>query len=209
MAKQDAGAIALRKLDLKRDLKPYFTAARRPALLDVPEFRFLAVDGEGAPESGSFSSAIEGLYAVAYGSRFAAKAELGLDFPVMPLEGLWWSPGDAFDLESRDRWRWQLIVLVPPELPEAFIRGQQERAFARKPVDSIRRVQLVTIREGLSAQVLHLGPYAAETPTIAALHDFIAARSLRPRGPHHEIYLGDPRRAAPEKLRTIIRQPVA
>ena len=168
-------------VDLKVELKPLYTAHAEPELVGVPELPFLMVDGHGAPGGDAFADAIKTLYGAAFRIRFALKRE-GVEFKVMPLEGLY-SP-DALD--------WTLMIAQPPEVTEELAGD----------------VRLERFEEGLAVQVLHVGPYDQEAPTIARLHAAIAELGYAPAGRHHEIYLGDPRRCAPERLRTILRQAV-
>jgi hypothetical protein len=198
------------KIDLKRQLKAVYTAKAAPALVDVPEIAFLMVDGRGDPNtSAEYRDALESLYAVAYAAKFGAK-EAGNDFVVMPLEGLWWADDmEAFTVDSgREAWRWTAMIALPESVDEALVAEAVAAAGSKKPLPALGLLRFERFREGRAAQVLHVGPYAAEKPTIERLHDFIASEGLERRGKHHEVYLGDPRRTAPERLRTIIRQPV-
>ena len=195
--------------------------ANEVRFIDVPEMSFLVVDGEGEPstppeQDGSFQQALQALYALSYGLRFGLKAE-GIEFTVAPLEALWWTddgPGVVPTSSTVSRtWHWRALIWQPdlatPELVERFrIEAERKAAAKKEPRPGLARVRLERWREGPSAQVLHIGPYDAEEPTIARLHEAIGARGLRLRGRHHEIYLGDPRRTAPSRLRTILRQPV-
>jgi hypothetical protein len=199
-------------LDLRRERRELYTAARTPAIVDVPELPYLVIDGHGDPNTApAYSEAVSALYTVAYTIRFALKrGPAALDAPVMPLEGLWWTADmGTFTTEDKSAWDWTMMIAVPPLVDGAFVADARAAAAGKKRLPGIERVRLQQYREGRAAQVLHVGPYSAEGPTIAALHAFIAAQGLEPSGKHHEIYLGDPGRTAPEKLRTIIRQPVA
>lgn len=184
-------------------------AVGRPEIVEVPELNFLMVDGRGAPEtSNDFQAAIGALYPLAYGAKFALKRS-GVETRVMPLEALWWtSSSGAFVPEELDKWRWTAMIMQPEPVTADLIDKVRADAMRKKPNPILAKVELKAFREGLCAQVMHLGPYSAEKPTIEKLHAFIAAEGYRLSGKHHEIYLGDPRRAAPEKLRTIIRQPI-
>ncbi len=181
----------------------------RPEMVDVPEFNFLMVDGRGAPEtSNDFQDAIGALYPLAYGAKFALKRS-GVEFRVMPLEALWWtSSSGAFVPDERQRWRWTAMIMQPGAVTSELIEKVRADAMRKKPNPTIAKVELKAFHEGLCAQVMHVGPYSAEKPTIEKLHAFIAAEGYSIAGKHHEIYLGDPRRAAPDKLRTIVRQPI-
>ena len=199
-------------VDLKRELRELYSATRTPVLLEVPELPFLMIDGHGDPNTApAYAEAVEALYTVAYTVRFALKrGPAAVDAPVMPLEGLWWTPDMAtFSVDDKSAWDWTLMILLPPQATADAVDDARTAAARKKRLDAIGRVRCEPFAEGLAAQVLHVGPYSAERPTIEALHAFIAERGYRLSGKHHEIYLGDPRRSAPEKLRTIVRQPVA
>lgn len=187
------------KIDLLREQRKLYVAHRQPELVNVPEFNFLLVDGHGDPEHAT-QAAIESLYKVAYTVKFALKrGPIALDFKVMPLEGLWWMPDmNEFSLEHKDDWDWTLMIRQPDEVDDALI----------ETVGLPEGMRLRRWEEGLAAQIMHIGPYDAEGPSIETLHGFIADQGYERSGAHHEIYLGDPRRAAPEKLRTVLRQPV-
>ena len=198
-------------VDLRRELRNLYSAPRTPALLEVPELPFLMIDGHGDPNTApAYAEAVEALYTVAYTVRFALKrGPAAVDAPVMPLEGLWWTADMAtFSVEDKAAWDWTMMILLPPQATDDVVDEARAAAARKKRLDPIDRVRRERYAEGLSAQVLHVGPYSAEGPTVATLHAFIADRGCRLTGKHHEIYVGDPRRSAPEKLRTIIRQPV-
>ena len=197
-------------IDLRRSLPDLYKTAPQPALVDVPERPALMIDGAGDPNTApAYAVALKALYAVAYGVRFALKnGPAGVDAPVLPLEGLWWVPDMAlFDVADKSAWQWTLLIpqtdVVSPELV-----ARCAMAARAKGVDGVNSVRLERFAEGRCAPILHRGPYAEEGPTVAALHRFIAEQGYRLTGKHHEIYLGDPRRTAPERLRTILRQPV-
>ena len=180
-----------------------------PEIVDVPEIGFLMIDGEGDPAGGAaYAEAVEALYAVAYGARFHLRRE-GIDHKVRPLEGRWGSeaPGDVWG--SRDRWQWTMMIAQPEPVIVALVESIAASAARRRPNASLSRVRLERFAEGRCAQLLHVGPYGeAERPSVDALHRFIAESGLVERGQHHEIYLNDPRRTAPDRLRTILRHPV-
>lgn len=198
-------------IDLRRDLRELYTAARTPHLVVVPELSFLMVDGHGDPNTApAYADAVASLYAVAYTIRFALKRRPDpVDAPVMPLEGLWWTADMAtFSTEDKSAWDWTMMIAVPDLVSADEVADARVAAARKHPAASLDAVRLERFVEGRCAQVLHVGPYSAEEPTIAGLHAFIAEYGHALRGKHHEIYLGDPRRSAPEKLRTIVRQPV-
>jgi len=202
---------AAEKLDLKKALKPlYHAKAGTPAWVDVPPLSYLMIDGIGDPESEGFAQAVEALYSLAYPLKFAYKKSEGRDWTVMPLEGLWWADDpEVFARQERDRWQWTLMILQPDFVEAGRVDECREAALKKKELPRLSQVRLETLSEGRCAQVLHVGPYAEEGETIAGLHQFIAEAGHALSGKHHEVYLSDPRRTAPEKLKTILRQPVA
>ena len=204
--------MAAAKLDLKKDLKAFYNpSAKAPSLVDVPPINFIMVDGEGSPASQAYANAVGALYSVAYTLKFALKAKGKTpDFSVMPLEGLWWSDDmDDFLTGNKDGWKWTAMIAMPDFVGAGDVAAAKEAAAKKKDVPDLDRVRLERFREGPAAQIMYFGPYAEETETIAALHQFIADNGKKLSGRHHEIYLSDPRRTAPEKLKTVIRQPFA
>ena len=183
----------------------------RPELVDVPPGPHLMVDGEGDPNSAKeYRDAVEALYPMAYGVRAAIKAQTGDAYTVMPLEGLWWVDDmRTFSVADKAAWKWTLLMRLPEVATAEMAADVFSEVLAKKRLAAGDRIRFEMFGDGLSAQVLHVGPYADEAPTIAALHEFIDAEGLELVGRHHEIYLGDPRRADPSTLKTIIRQPVA
>ena len=198
------------KKDLPKELQSlYFPSPKEPVIVDVPSLQFAMVDGTGAPDSGTgFQEAIGALYGVAYTAKFAAKKEGIRDVMVMPLEGLFWSEGsDIFEPADRKGWHWTLMLMEPPSMTRKLFDASVQQLRERKNPPGLSRVRLERWREGPAAQILHIGPYAAETPTIQRLHAFIRENGYRVSGKHHEIYMGNPQRSAPEKLKTVVRQP--
>lgn len=199
------------KTDFKKEMKSlYSPGAKDFVLVDVPRMQFLMVDGMGDPNTApAYANAVEALYSVSYALKFMSKKAPGRDYAVMPLEGLWWAD-DMTDFTSgrRDGWRWTMMIMQPDWITSEMFAAT--RAKAAGNLGAVPdRLRLEAFDEGLSAQILHIGPYSAEAPTIARLHNvFLPENGLVPTGHHHEIYLGDPRKSAPEKLRTILRQPV-
>ncbi len=186
----------------------------RVDIVDVPPIHAVMIDGEGDPNTApAYQEAIAALYSVAYTLKFALKKRDGRDIGVGPLEGLWWSDraGDRPLTEVigyKDDWHWTMLIALPEFITEQEVTEALAEARRKKPSPALERLRFATFEEGRAAQILHVGPYAAEQPTIERLHSDIHARGYRPRGKHHEIYLGDPRRARPDRLRTIIRMPV-
>jgi len=198
--------------DVKRELKRFYAPTNTDwALVDVPAQRFIAVDGRGDPNTSvDYARAVQALYAVAYTIKFTSKRTLDRDFVVGPLEGLWWSDDPAvFVSRVKDAWQWRMLISQPDWISDDLIDEARQAALAKKKVPTIADVRRETLHEGTSAQLLHVGPYDDEGPALARLHDeYLAANNLRMSGHHHEIYLGDPRRTEPAKLRTVLRQPV-
>lgn len=198
------------KLDFKKTQKELYTPPKSGfALVDVPAMTFLMMDGLGNPNTApAFAQAVEALYALSYGVKFALKAE-GLDYTVMPLEGLWWTPDMAtFSIADKDSWHWTVMIRQPDQLTDALLEQVRAEKQVKKPLPALPHIRLERFAEGKAAQCLYVGPYADEPPVIARLHAFIADQGLSLRGKHHEIYLSDARRTAPERLKTILRQPV-
>jgi hypothetical protein len=199
------------KVDLKRDQRTlYAPPAGRYVEVTVPPMRYLAVDGSGRPGCPAYQQAVEALFAAAYAAKFRSKGDLGRDYVVMPLEGLWWSDDMAtFRTREKDRWSWTMLIRQPGWLDERTLAAavEQARAKGRDPAGLLR---VLDLDEGRCLQTLHVGSYDDEGPSLAYLHDeHLPGLGLRPTGRHHEIYLSDARRVVPEKLRTILRQPVA
>lgn len=185
-----------------------FKARKDPEIVEIPDTWCLTLSGVGAPESPAFQQAVEALYGLAYTLKFQQKAA-GQDFKVPPLEGLWWSePPEAFARTPREKWRWQLLIRMPEGIPAEQVAAARGQAAAKKKNARILDVAFARFAGGTVAQVLHVGPFSEEGPVIERLHAFIAAQGYRLRGRHHEVYLSDFRRTPPEKLRTILRQPV-
>lgn len=198
-------------IDLKKVYKDQYSAGvGKPTLATVPARPFLMIDGQGNPgTSPEYTNAVEALYPLAYGIRAAIKRETGDGYTVLPLEGLWWADDmEAFRADRKNEWRWTMMIGLPDLADAAMAAEVLPAVTARKGLVAGARVRFEVFDEGRVAQVMHVGPYSAEAPTIELLHGFIAAEGLERRGLHHEIYLGDPRKADPAKLKTIIRQPV-
>ena len=199
-------------VDFKKMLKHLYSAsAKEPAVVEVLAMNFALVDGTGDPNgSTEFQQAMEALYPVSYTLKFMLKKSGGLDYAVPPPEGLWWMEGESgFDLRRKDLWRWTLMVMQPEAVTRELFAEAVAQVKAKRNPPGLSRLRFEGYDEGLSAQVLHLGPYAQEAATIEKLYAFIRDRGYELRGKHHEIYLSDPRRSAPEKMKTILRHPIA
>jgi hypothetical protein len=202
---------AVTKVDFKRELRDLYLPGREPALVDVPELAFLMVDGRGDPNtSADYADAVHALFTVSYAVKFAVKRSGVADYGVMPLEGLWWVADMAtFSAEDKSAWSWTAMIMQPPPVTPELVAEMSATVAKKKALPAIGKLRFERFAEGPAAQVLYRGPYAEEGPTIERLHAFIAGLGYERAGKHHEIYLTDPTRAAPEKLRTVIRQPVA
>lgn len=200
------------KYDVKRAYREFYApSAREFTLVDVPPMRYLAVDGHGDPNTAAaYAEAVEALFSVAYAVKFRSRRELGRDFVVAPLEGLWRADDPAaFVARDKSAWDWTLLIAQPDWIDEALVAEAVAAARAKGDRPALSLVRLRELHEGPSAQILHIGSYDDETPTLAHLHDeWMPQHGLTFAGDHHEIYLSDARRTAPEKLRTVLRQPV-
>ena len=198
---------------VKRHKALYAPSAKHPAVVDVPELAFLMVDGRGDPQTAEhYHQALEALYSVAYTLKFTLKkADPDRDFKVAPLEGQWWADTEAPSMEdlltTRDDWNWTMMIAQPDIVTAELVERSRAEAIRKKGLPALKEIRFERCEEGLSAQILYFGPYALEGPTIARLHQFIAEQCCALYGKHHEIYMNDARRTAPEKLKTIIRQP--
>jgi hypothetical protein len=202
----------MEKLDLKKQWKQlYGVKAGAVVAVEVPPLTYLMVDGQGDPNtSQSFSEAVESLYSLSYTLKFSLKkSPRAIDYGVMPLEGLWWAddPRD-FHAANKSTWKWTVMIAQPQFITQADVDTAFIEVRKKKNPAALDRVRFDTLTEGASAQVLYVGPFADEGPTIQRMHEFIHAAGKQLRGKHHEIYLSDPRRTAPEKLKTILRQPM-
>lgn len=180
--------------------------------LDIPPILAVMIDGEGQAGEATFSARMPGLYATAYGLHFTLKRR-GIERRVGMLEGLYWTVDGSTDLDAilgpdRGTWRWTLLISLPPEATDQERAAALAGGRAKLPAELAADLRIEPFEEGPVAQVLHLGPYEEERPSIERLHAAIATAGLRPRGRHHELYMGDPRRSKPERLRTLLRQPV-
>jgi hypothetical protein len=201
----------VQQIDLKKELKHlYGPSAKEVVQVDVPTFRFLMVDGHGDPDtSQEYAQAVEALFSVSYAAKFMVKkGAQGIDYSVMPLEGLWWADDmAAFIVDDKSKWNWTMMILQPHFADDSVIQAAISDIKRKKGLPANGELRLENLTEGCCAQVLHIGPFSEEGPTVKRVHDFIDART-GPAGKHHEIYLSDIRRAAPAKWKTIIRQPM-
>lgn len=200
------------KVDLKKSLDAYRARRGEFRVVDVPGLQYLMIDGHGDPNtSPDYAAALEALYPVAYALKFASKRELGRDYVVMPLEGLWWAADmDAFTVtRDKSRWDWTMMILTPDWIDRGLFGAAIERTRTTSAPSRLDDLRLAPLTEGRCVQTLHVGPFDAEADVLARMHgQFIPDNGFRMVGKHHEIYLSDPRRTSPERLRTILRQPV-
>ena len=200
------------KTDFKKTEKHLYRPTNKEfVVVDVPPINFLMVDGHGDPNTSQmYADAVAALYAVSYKAKFISKKQMAHDYVVLPLEGLWWAEDMADFTTTRDKSRWDWTMMIrQPEWISAEIIQQAKHAAAKKPLPALDKLRFETYSEGLCAQIMHIGSYDDEAPTLARLHaQWLPANGYVENGKHHEIYLSDPRRVAPEKLKTILRQPV-
>jgi len=199
------------KLDLKRELAHlYNPSAKEVSVVDVPPLNFIMLDGAGDPNTAvEYHQALEALYSLAYTIKFACKKQLDTDYVVPPLEGLWWTPNMAeFSMDAKEAWQWTMMIMQPAPVTAELVAASLAEAQRKKPSPALDKIRFEAYHEGLCVQIMHIGPYEAEAPTIARLHAYAADHGYALAGKHHEIYLGDPRRTTPDKLKTVLRQPV-
>ncbi|MFZ2448860.1 MAG: GyrI-like domain-containing protein [Syntrophobacteraceae bacterium] len=201
------------KFDFKKDFKALYKAPEKGfVFVEVPPMLYLMADGVGDPNiAPEFPAAVEALYGTAYTIKFSLKkAGVGPEYTVAPLSGLWWCAGiEGFDVENRDIWRWTMMIAQPPHVERAMVDEAVAALTAKGKKGPLDRIRFETFDEGLCVQTLHVGPYCEEGPKIEAMHRFVHEEGYSLRGRHHEVYLSDPRRTAPEKLKTILRHPVS
>ncbi|HSK90075.1 MAG TPA: GyrI-like domain-containing protein [Euzebyales bacterium] len=201
------------KVDFKKTLDAYQAKRDQFRIVDVLDMQYLMIDGRGDPNiSPDYAEAVSALYPVAYKLKFASKRDLGRDYVVMPLEGLWWAEDMDSFTASRDksRWDWTLMIMTPDWIDQHMFDAAIEQAGAEGRPARIGDIRLESLSEGCCVQTLHIGPFDDEADVLARMHhEFIPDNGLRMVGKHHEIYLSDSRKVAPEKLRTILRQPVS
>lgn len=206
-----------KKLDLRKELKHlYAPSAKKVELVEVPKFKFVMIDGEIKPgetpeTSGAYQEAIGALYGAAYTLKFASKLRKRnpIDYPVMALEGLWWTASGEFDFQRQEPWMWTMMILQPDHITEAMFKEALDQLEKKRPNPALPRLRLESFHEGFCMQIMHIGPYSQEPATIERMRAFALENGLVTCGRHHEIYLSDPRRAKPEKMKTVLRHAVA
>lgn len=202
----------MKKIDYKKDLKAYYnSSAKKSVFVDIPQMSYLMIDGRGNPDKEtSYHQAIEALYSLSYTIKFMIKkGPMAIDYGVMPLEGLWWAEDmSAFREDRKDEWLWTMMIMQPEIVTKEMIDDATRQVREKKNPAALDKVRYEKLDEGHSAQIMHVGPFSEEGPTIEKLHAFISENGAELRDKHHEIYLTDIRRAAPERWKTILRQPV-
>lgn len=204
------------KLDLKKENKELYNPSKKEVgIVDVPKMNFLMIDGQGDPNtSEEYQEAMEALFPVSYKTKFMSKKENSQDYVVMPLEGLWWVDNmEDFNIEDKSNWKWTAMIRQPDFITKDLIKQAMEEVEKKKSPEALSKIRFESLYEGLSAQIMHIGPYSEEGPTVEKLHKFIHEKGYEfdgsnPGEKHHEIYMSDIRRTKPERLKTIIRQPM-
>lgn len=201
----------MKKIDFKKELKNLYNPSKgKVEIVDVPEMNFLMIDGRGDPNtSRDYKEAVEALYAVSYTLKFMIKkSDLQIDYGVMPLEGLWWVDDmTRFDVDKKGDWKWTSMIMQPEYVTNELAAAACELVEKKKNPPALSKIRFESFAEGKAAQTMHIGPFSEEGPVIESIHDFIRESGAALTGRHHEIYLSDIRKAAPEKWKTVIRQP--
>ncbi len=202
----------MKKIDYKKDLKHlYKPSPKKVEIVEVPQMNFLMIDGRGDPNtSQEFQDAVETLYSLSYTLKFMIKkGASGIDYGVLPLEGLWWADDmSQFSTGNKETWKWTLMIMQPEFVTTKLFNEAVEQVRKKKNPAALAKVRFESYLEGKAAQIMHLGPFSEEGPTIEKVHRFIEENGFKRTGKHHEIYLSDIRKAAPEKWKTVVRQPM-
>jgi len=202
----------MKKVDYRKELKHlYNPSPKEVVMVEVPKMNFLVVDGKGDPNtSKEYQEAIEALFSVSYNIKFSIKkGKEAIDYSVMPLEGLWWVEDmSKFNIKDKSNWQWTAMIMEPDFVVEDLVGAAIKEVQGKKDLRALSKIKFESFEEGLSAQIMHMGPFSAEGPTIEKTHNFIKDKGYSLRGKHHEIYLSNFRKAKPEKMKTVIRQPM-
>jgi len=206
----------MEKVDLTKTRRAFFTAGNKPALVELPAVQYLSITGKGDPSGPDYAQNISALFSTTYTLKFALKAK-ELDFAVAKLEGQWWfneqqyggvSMSDAPKLIPRSEWEYRMLIMMPDFVTETALQAAIESVVAKKQLETAKNVRLITLEEGKCVQIMHNGPFDREPETLLLVKDFCEANGLLKNGHHHEVYLSDFNKTAPEKLKTILREPV-
>lgn len=201
----------MEKVDLKKEVKDlYNPSAKEVTIVEVPKMNFLMIDGSGDPNtSQEYKDAVEALFSLSYTLKFMIRKTKAVDYAVMPLEGLWWVDDmSKFSTKDKGLWKWTGMIMQPKQVTEDSVAKAIEELKKKKKLPALSRIRFQSFYESKSAQIMYIGPFSDEGPTIQRIHEFIKKNESIPEGRHHEIYLSDPRRVAPEKMKTIVRQPM-
>ena len=202
----------MEKIDYKNELKHLYTpTTKKVEIVEVPKMNFLMIDGDGGPNHPTFQNAIEVLFPLSYTLKFMIKkSDIGIDYGVLPLEGLWWADDmSSFIKDKKDDWKWTLMIMQPELVKKGMVVKAIEEVRKKKNPVALPLVRFESFSEREVAQIMHIGPFSEEGPTVEKVHTFIENSSKQLSGKHHEIYLSDIRRTAPARLKTIIRQPMS
>jgi hypothetical protein len=206
----------MEKIDLRKEWKHlYAPSAKQAALVKVPKFNFVMIDGEIEPgaspgTSQAFGEAMEALYGMSYTLKFTSKLRKAnpIDYTVMALEGLWWVGSGEFSFDKKDNWCWTLMMMQPKHITIKMYQAALQQLKEKRNPPALAKLRFESFQEGLCVQIMHIGPYSEEPRSLERMQAFADANGYVYRGKHHEIYMGDPRRAKPDKLKTILRHPV-
>ena len=202
----------MEKINYKKKLQHlYKPSVKEVEIVEVPQMNYLMIDGDGGPNHPTFQNAIEVLFPLSYTLKFMIKkSDIGIDYGVLPLEGLWWADDmSSFIKDKKDDWKWTLMIMQPELITNEMVVEAVNQVRVKQNPTSLPLVRFESINEGKVAQRMHIGPFSEEGPTVQKLHSFIKDSGKKIIGKHHEVYLSDIRRAAPEKWKTIIRQPMS
>ncbi len=199
------------KIDYKKEYKELYSPTKKDvSVVSVPEMNFLMIDGQGDPNtSEAFKDATEALYSLSYTIKFMIKqGAMAIDYGVLPLEGLWWADDmETFDIDNKQDWKWTLMIMQPNLVSKELVKQATDLVRYKSNPAALSKIRFESYDEGEVAQIMHLGPFSEEGPAVEKVHEYIASQGFKRNGKHHEIYLSDIRKAAPEKWRTVIRQP--
>ena len=199
------------QIDLRKELKHlYNPSAKEVTIVEVPRMNFLMIDGQGDPNtSQEYKDAVEALFSLSYTLKFMTKKTNAVDYAVMPLEGLWWVDDmSRFSAKNKNAWKWTSMIMQPEQITKDSVAKALEEIKKKKKLPALSRIRFESFHEGKSAQILYIGPFSDEGPTIQKIHEIIRKNEGTLEGKHHEIYLSDPRKVAPERMKTILRQPM-
>lgn len=201
----------MEKIDFKKQLKElYKPSSKEVSIVNVPKMNYLMIDGKGNPGTSKvFQKAIEALFSVSYNLKFFVKKNKDIDYGVLPLEGLWWADNmEDFVTSNKENWQWKLLIMQPDFISEENVKDAISEVEKKKALNALPKLRFESYDEGRAAQIMHIGPFSEEGPTIQKIHKYIEDSGHKFNGDHHEIYLNDIRRVHAEKMKTILRQPI-